>query len=253
MPATRLQRNPSVQCPVPEEDFLMTFQVALSAYDGWIMASDTQETRFAGIASGGIRETTNTKKITHDSLSGTTYMVSGDDIGRIAASDIAGQLRSFDGGKAIKHDWLEANLPEIATATWKRMKANRRPPSPRQIIMAVQNFRPLWEIWVAKESKAQVIQSKTFGGDATNSAKFFVEEYYDHEATVQTLLPLAAHSVLMAGKRNPSGVGGLEITFWEGGMVEWNYDSPELARLSERSNQIDEYIRKQLVDGTVIL
>jgi hypothetical protein len=57
-------------------------------------------------------------------------------------------------------------------------------------------------------------------------------------------LSLAAHSVLMAGDRNPSAVGGLEITFWEdGGLIDWSVDSPELRQLADRSKQIDTYVK----------
>jgi|HubBroStandDraft_6_1064221.scaffolds.fasta_scaffold576715_1 hypothetical protein len=233
-----------------DEDFLVTFQVAMTATDGWIMASDTQATQFAGIASGGIRETTDTKKIAHDQSSRTTFMVSGDGVGRIAARDIISALRAF--GSYPDDDWLEHAMPRIASAAFAEHTSKRQPPSPRKIILAVQNSRPFWQVWVGKNSTAERVYSKTFGGDETNSAKFFVEQYYNREATVGTLLPLAAHSVLMAGNRNPSGVGGLEITFWEdGGLIDWSVDSPELRQLADRSEQIDTYVKTHLLDAII--
>jgi hypothetical protein len=43
----------------------MTFQVALVAKNGWLMASDTLENRYAGAQYQAVRETINTKKITY--------------------------------------------------------------------------------------------------------------------------------------------------------------------------------------------
>jgi hypothetical protein len=48
-----------------EEEFPMTFQVALVAKNGWLMASDTLENRYAGAQYQAVRETINTKKITY--------------------------------------------------------------------------------------------------------------------------------------------------------------------------------------------
>jgi hypothetical protein len=242
--------------PDPDEGFVMTFQVALAASDGWVMASDTQETRFSGIASGAIRETLDTKKITYDSASDTTYMVSGDDIGRSAARQIVNALIAYkDEARYHNNEWYEETFVRLADSAWATSEAAKRPASPRKIILAPFNYKPLWEIWVDKESKAERMYSRVYSGDTTNPAKFFVEQYYKRELgesppAARNLLGLVAHTVLMAGERNPSGVHGLEITFMEdGGLVVWDFGSPELRRLIAASERIDKYLLTHLTES----
>jgi hypothetical protein len=234
-----------------EEDFLVTFQVAVAARDGWIMASDTKENRYVGIASKRIRETTHTKKIAYDSATRTTYMVSGDDTARDAAKDVVNRVKAF--GKTYPDfEWLENELPSIVSAQWTT-EIKSQPPSPRKAIFAFDNSRPFWELWIDKWSKMERIYTKVWGGDETNSAKFFLEHYYSEDMSVRELLPLVAHTILMGGEINPSGVGGLEISFWEDGvLVQWDTGSPELKILETNSDRVASLIREHLTKSDLV-
>jgi 20S proteasome alpha/beta subunit len=234
-----------------EEEFLMTFQVAVGASDGWIMASDTKENRFAGIATKGIRETTDTKKLFYDPGTRTTYMISGDDIGRDAAKDVLDHVK--DRGETYPDmDWLQNELPELVSLRWHK-KLAQRPASPRTVIFAFGNARPFWELRIQPDSRIERIYTKVCAGDENNAAKFFLEGYYDDNLSVRQLLPLVAHTILMAGKVNSSGVGGLEITFVEeGAHVVWEYGAPELKRLLQRSQDVDRLIEARLLDDGVV-
>jgi hypothetical protein len=130
--------HPHYYC-ASEEDPPVTFQVAVGAPNGWIMGSDTLESRFVGIASKRIRETTDTKKIMYDRSSNTTYMVAGDEIARKAASEIVLALRAF-GTNNPSNEWLEAELPTIASKCWKRLKADELLPSPRNYFWLSKTF-----------------------------------------------------------------------------------------------------------------
>ena len=229
----------------------MTFQLAIGALDGWIMASDTKEVRYAGIASHRIRETTDTKKLFYDPGTRTTYMISGDDVGRDTAQDVLKMVKER-GNNYPDVDWLQNELPALVSAMWKREIA-LRPPSPRKVIFAFGDSRPFWELWIEKKSTIERIYTKVWGGDETNAAKFFLQRYYSPDLPVRKLLPLVAHTILMGAKINPSGVGGLEITFLEeGGHVTWEFGSPELKPLLQRSEDVERLIESRLLDDSVV-
>jgi len=107
---------------------------------------------------------------------------------------------------------------------------------------------------IDEESTAERIYSSVFSGEDTNSARYFIEEYYDREYSVRELLPLVGHTILMGALRNPSGVGGLEIAFLEDGiLVDWGFRSPELKRLNRHSRELREFISKRLLNGDLIV
>ena len=225
----------------------MTFQVALAASNGWIMASDTKERRYPGLLSRGTAESVSTSKIFHDQTTSVTYMVAGDQIAQDAAADI---VQAAHDGRESDWTWLEKEVPKITTRRWRKAKANNLPASPRTIILAFPYSPPFWEVRVDKESKAKPIYEKVFNGDVPNSAKFFIEEYYDKKRTVTDLLLLAAHTILMGGSRNPTGVGGLQMVFYEvesPAPIEWKPDAPDLNPLRESSKALDIQIRRMLM------
>jgi len=77
----------------------------------------------------------------------------------------------------------------------------------------------LWFAVVSETPRVNCIQDKVIAGDFRNGASFFAEMYFPKGKplpTIEELLPLATHSVLMAGRLNPGGIGGLEIVVFTG-------------------------------------
>jgi hypothetical protein len=91
------------------------------------------------------------------------------------------------------------------------------------------------------------VEDKKIEGDAANPAAFFVERYWKlldyKDRTIAKLLPIAAHSALMANILNPSGVEGLEVAICR-------YDACELVKdvseLREFSTDLDSAIGRRL-------
>ena len=98
-------------------------------------------------------------------------------------------------------------------------------------------------------SDACVITDKCVGGDADNLGWFFTERYYQMGQTLDSLLPLVAHTLLMASEINPTGVEGLEIVKWVKGQGIERLREKELTALSKRSRKLDAQLRDSLLEG----
>jgi hypothetical protein len=242
----------------PPEDFPVTFQVALGASDGWLIASDTKENRYAGFSSmPNLRETVETRKITYHRNTGTVYTSCGDYIMREACRDVVDMYESEFSDYPTDYDAFQARLRAIGDATWKKERGKTLPPQYRCALFAFGNSRPFWTLQLPhpreKASLVQFTYDRVFNGDHTNPSKFFVETYHDQELPVRALLPLAAHTILMGGELNPSGVGGLEIVFCEKGkIVELRFGSAELKKLSIHTEQLYSLIRSQLLNASIV-
>jgi hypothetical protein len=56
----------------------------------------------------------------------------------------------------------------------------------------------------------QPMETWAFAGDNVNPAVFWAERYYE-ELPIERLIPLASHTILAAGRLNPTAIKGLEI------------------------------------------
>jgi hypothetical protein len=228
-----------------EGEFPLTFQVVLSASNGWIMASDTKETHHNRIREpDSILDTTFTSKLFLDEETKTVYMMAADSLlARSVTANVLRSLRRYD--KYPPDKWIEKNVPAIANAAWRKIEDAE---VFADIIFVFGSCEPFWALRVYKNSHIQRVYFHGYGGGVTNSAKFFVEQYHDHERTVRELLPLAAHTILMAAERS-SGVGGLEMFFFEvgTGVTQWRDGHPELQSLKERSRCLDAEIRRRIL------
>lgn len=148
---------------------------------------------------------------------------------------------------------IEAGLIEIAERVWQEQKLflgrNPDPRTYREAIFAFDGMVPFWGLLIDKKSMAGLIFDKHTSGDRANSAKLIVEHYYDYDdrPPVKQLLLLAAHAVLTAHARNPTGVDGLEIVYRDRDkIVEWMPDAPEIAHIKDLSTELDKDIRQRL-------
>jgi hypothetical protein len=250
MPATRLPRYPSVRHPLPttyQEEEPVTFQVALQASDGWIMASDTLETRDGGASSyPSIRHRTHTNKITYDANAGIAYFVCGDAL----AMNVAREAAPLFAGSAAS---LETRLVEVANQHWSKDHRKEKSPSFRRVVFKRTTSDPpfdgpFWELTIDKRSELKALSGKLVSGDIVSPAVFFTERYYDQKYPVRKLLRLAAHTILIAATFNKS-IGGLELLFREksrGQPVFWKLGAPELEQFEDFSSNLEKQIRGSL-------
>jgi hypothetical protein len=109
----------------------------------------------------------------------------------------------------------------------------------------------LWQVGVCPTAVGTPhrLLDKGSQGDYANTAHFFLERYYPKvpaSATVAQLLPLAAHTVLMAGAMNPVYVDGLEIAICTGTELR-RLAEEELKPLTETVWKLDREINSKLV------
>jgi hypothetical protein len=243
----------------PPEDYPVTFQLGLAASDGWIIASDTLENRFAGAASfPNTRETRHTRKISYDPTAKIAYTSCGDEVTREVTEQIIKQYQAQFGTRPLDdiadYVTLKQLLEDTGERICKKMQAAKRPPQLRDAFFVFNHTLPFWTVSLRPQARvrtscAESVTDKLFNGDSTTLAKWFIEQYYRETYSVRELLPMVAHSILTAGALNPSGVGGLEILCLEKDKVfYYGHKSPELARLKERSQEIDEAITGALLD-----
>jgi hypothetical protein len=90
------------------------------------------------------------------------------------------------------------------------------------------------------------VHDKTVEGDYGNAAAFFLERYYQcyrvQSRTVEALLPLAVHCILM-GAEISGNVEGLELAVCTRERCEYIKD---LGGLEKFSSQLDSEIARQL-------
>jgi hypothetical protein len=85
-------------------------------------------------------------------------------------------------------------------------------------------------------------------GDNKNAAVFIAERYYRENFKIEELLPLAAHSVLMAGKLNPASVAGLDIAVWRNSeSLPIMLSQEDTSALKIRSDSVDSDTLEKLV------
>jgi hypothetical protein len=241
--------------PDSQGEFPVTFQVALGASNGWIIASDTKANHYAGFSSmPNLRETNHTRKISYHKKTQTAYTSCGDFIMREACRDVI-EMYEHEFGDQYPDDWdaFQTRLRAVGDAAWKREHGKTSPPQYRCAIFAFNNRRPFWMLQLPhprqKASEVGSAYDRLFNGDHTNPAKFFIERYHNQELPVRSLLPLVAHTILMGGELNPSGVGGLEILFCENNtIVDWRFGSDELKKLAARSEEMSSLIRAKLLE-----
>lgn len=244
--------------PYSEGDFPMTFQIALSASDGWIIASDTLENRHSGAMSApALRERSHVKKLSYDQTSRTVYTSCGDDLAQDAAALMVETYKSL-GAEYPHPDDLKKSLEERANKFWHESQAARRRRSPayRRLVFIFGHCRPFWTVELGNKCSVKWFYDRVYNGDPNNPAKFFIEKYYDpqNDQSVRELLPLVAHTIEMGAAINRSGIGGLEIMFLQNhNLMNWEFNSPELKPLLARSREIDDMLRIKLVDGRAII
>ena len=215
-------------CPV--EEYPVTFQVGMVGIDGVLLASDKLVTE-APINEQSVRQTYLSDKITVLDEENLAYCWAGDDLCDSLCNRVRSELKKSP-ERDFKDQLIECGQLELQT--------KRRAPDGRElkggVIFFVRRFPSgveLWKLSTNTSPLANLIRDKTYAGDPTNAARFFVEYYFPSERLrpIRQLIHLAAHSVLMAAKLN-TGVRGLEMALCAHTKFEKLTDTRESLQLS---------------------
>jgi hypothetical protein len=211
----------------------MTFQIGMVAADGIIIAGDTRVTNQAGTS----RTFSNTSKIVCSVDPPGMYCWSGD----CNHEEIANRFL-----KSLSIEKPEPSLDRIMELGLEAAEEQNSHGWAHQIgavlIACLSEGKPLlWRIDYAQcVTRPKIIYDKAASGDLLNSAVFFADNYYYLNRPINFLLPLAAHCVLMAGKMNPTGVGGLEAAIWrQSESRPRRLEREEIAALERKSKEDD--------------
>jgi hypothetical protein len=142
------------------EEFPVTLQLALCAKDGWILASDTKESRhpypFPGVDERppNIRTSSSVAKIIIRSDLKIVYMTAGERIARECARQL---LREYE------ETWPAADKTQVfledAVEPFVRDKRKRKQRllTFGWIVMVIENHIPLWKISVSRRARSTPI------------------------------------------------------------------------------------------------
>ena len=215
----------------------MTMQVGMVGIDGIVLASD----KVWILARTRVTQTVT--KLKYDSERGIGVRCAEADLSLNIASRIVECLP--DGNHESPCLLLEQYAKEIMsgfdTPTFRRFGR----PLQSQCLVALNKPLGLFSLKAGLEGvKCQKIDDKTRVGDMENSALFFLESYYSSRP-VKQLAFLAAHIVLEAARRNPAGVGGLEVLICEDGGVRM-LDAERIAEIKQRSDALHAKVEQKL-------
>jgi hypothetical protein len=235
----------------------MTFQVGIVATDGVILASDTRVTQIEGQAAFSTAEG---QRLFSDSWKIVVY----DDAPRLAYCWAGDQLQT-----RIAHDFGDSVRKQKTTLTFQEIRevltrnatsalSALYPGYPFQLPQGTQALPrkhtggsvlaaypgpsgvELWKLRVDNVVDAFTVRDKTAAGDMVNPAVFFLEKYY-RPSTIEKLLPLAAHTILMGSALSSSAVNGLEIATCRNDRFE-RLPVEEITELIQFSQKLDRSI-----------
>lgn len=198
----------------PREEYPVTFQVGIVGSDGVLLASDRLHTE-SGYPR--IHKGFESEKIEIIEEKKLAYCCAGDDLTVMSARRIAASIgsESIDNPKAL---FIQAARDAVKEEFASRSERYGGQLFGGAILLAHQSAAgvKLWKVQVeAVTPNAFAVDSPAVCiGDPCNSAVYFVERYIQKRPgrlPIDTLLPLAAHTVLMAGIMSGGIISGLEI------------------------------------------
>jgi hypothetical protein len=212
------------------EEIPMTMQVGMVGTDGILIASDKVWTL------SGIRGSHTATKFRYSVERGVGVACSESDISLNVAAKIVAEL---DAGH-FEHPCREVERMAgdvMCGFDRSHLKIRGILPPQSQCLIAIAKPFGLFSLKVGPEGqKCQYIEDKTRVGDTQNSAVFFMEEYYALRP-IKHLRLLAAHIVFEASRRNPTGIGGLEILECDSSGLRM-LPPDEINRLKKRSDAL---------------
>jgi hypothetical protein len=184
---------------VSNEEIPMTLHVALVGTDGIVLASDKK----IGIRNTNPFRSFEASKLCLDFERGRVACWAGDDPAITAAKNIL----ASDSDEPTHLQLEMESVFKDAEQTINGFGLNGE-----VILLTTKNPKKI-EYFQRRNKACSTYTStnKMLSGDNTNPATSFIELFYRENLTVKELIPLAAHTVLTAGRHSPAGIGGLEI------------------------------------------
>jgi hypothetical protein len=216
----------------------MTFQVAMIASDGWILASDTRASDPGPVPTGDsqveVPTTSTTSKIVYRPDTKIIYAFSGGELSRIA-----GIMLEDEAHTGINQSQRSDTLTRVSvTVNQKRPELRRG----GRLIVIFSDPQP--EMFTIDLGRIAVSRQDVAYSAVGSLAMFFVQRYRERR-TVDDLKFLAAHTVLQGHFFNQSVVEGLELWWGKRGMVD-QASGAEIDALRKRSEKLDARLRKDI-------
>jgi hypothetical protein len=152
-------------------------------------------------------------------------------------------------GIPVEKRAIRQALKTVGDAAWNAQQdiAAAYPGVFRNVIVACRGM--LWRLQISSDSFANEHLDRVVAGDIQNSARHFTNRYgYNCRALpVKRLIGLAAHTVLVAGREFPRGVGGLDVVVIPRDGVPRFLTGEEIGALKRWSEALDAMIETQLL------
>lgn len=226
------------------EDIPMTFQIGIVGTDGVLLASD--ECYIDPGLGQGARTRYRGQKIFIRGDGQIAYCAAGDDWAAMSAER---HSDSFTGNLVIYQNMVLARefaIDDCLTRKGKFFAEENR----HGTVLAVHR-EPKVELWhmdvMFRGQLPICISDRVCIGDTGNPAVFFLERYLPPGAklSLDKLKFLAAHSIAMAEKINPTGIGGLEMVLCREDRFE-RVSAEEINYLKSQSEDLDSSIANAL-------
>jgi len=186
---------------VCREEIPMTLQVALVGTDGTVLASDKQ----VGVRNvSPFRSFQAASKLYRALDRGRLTCWAGDDPAATVAENIL-KLDTEDDPHCLEEEMRIV----FAKAT---QALDGLAPNGEIMLLTTKNPKRIQYVQSRNgKCSSHTSLDKMVAGHNTNPATSFIELYYKEGLSVSNLIPLAAHTIVTAGRYNPAGIGGLEI------------------------------------------
>lgn len=197
----------------------MTFQIGLIGSDGIVLASDLQITH----APLGIVSTHKTRKIIYNQTPSIAYCWSGNEYpGEIAQRFILSQDSADIRGALEDAAWAVFESQFGFSYLGAGARRSDLPDGGGSLLALIPHdgIVSLWQVTYGKQICVDEILDKAISGATRNAAAAFQQMYYRENLKLEQLMPLAAHSVFMAGTVDPYFISGLEMLTWKYGETE---------------------------------
>jgi hypothetical protein len=191
----------------------MTLQIAMMARDGWLLASDTRSYE-APVAVNRAPYLSSSRKIICAPQQHIVYAYSGDNFAQQAGGLLLMRVLKT-GHTPDTSSTIEVLLREIAGEV--QASINQKMLDSRRLICLFLSTQPghavqLWtlDIW-SQMSAVPTMRTGHVMAGVPSPAELFPQLFYSQQKTVKELTSLAAHTLLMGARCNPSLVDGLDI------------------------------------------
>lgn len=222
----------------------MTFQVALAGNDGFVIASDRKVTSYMPCLWGAY-----TDKILVSKTEDIVCAFSGTDLGKCVAlnfcdSDLAGKCKDKSNSTGLELSREAERIIEGYRAIDVRTKDILS-----TVIIGFPKVKgsSLWSLPVKEGATVvpKLVSDVEIAGDVFNPSGLFANTFFACKP-VDELIFLAAHSVIEAGRFNPTTVGGLDVVVCrENKVIKLTQEQKD--ELTVRSEKLRQRLSEELL------